>query len=351
MSHHRKPLELNVVDKFAAWLPRIMIAAGLLWSFSSECAEAAEDSVRIRGGKGIYYQIDEGTFSYYEKPRPFGFIMNAPKGMKTWLEESFQRKNLKTIAGITVATFALVAVDEQLLAGAKDVGRKLGIAGENNMRPLFRVSGYPVQGPGDLGSAIYFLGDGITHISIAFSMLGYGLINDDPRALQTFSGLAEGLITVAVATQTLKHITGRQSPYHSTEPGGRWRPFPDQIKYHQDIPSYDAFPSGHLATAMMTVTVLAENYPEYTLIRPVGYGLMTLLGFQMMNNGVHWASDYPLAIAIGYGLGKVAVSHGRKIVPASAVPQALAKQKKDKNFLVLPILSGSGGGLAMICRF
>jgi len=111
-----------------------------------------------------------------------------------------------------------------------------------------------------------------------------------------------------------------------------------------------AFPSGHLATAMMTVTVLSENYPEYTLIRPIGYGLMTLLGFQMVNNGVHWASDYPLALAIGYGLGKVAVSHGRRIVPASDVPPAVA-QKKNKTFLVLPLLSSSGGGLAMIYRF
>ena len=351
MSHHRKPLELNVVDKFAAWLPGIMIVAGLLWLFSGQCALAAEDSGQSSGGKGIYYKIDEGTFSYYEKPRPFGFIMNAPQGMKTWLEESFQRKNLKTIAGITVATFAMVAVDQPLLDGAKDVGRKLGISGDNNMRPLLRVGIYPVQGPADLGSALYFLGDGITHISIAFSMLGYGLINDDPRALQTFSGLGEGLITVCVATQTLKHLTGRQSPYHSNEPGGRWRPFPNQIKYHQDIPSYDAFPSGHLATAMMTVTVLAENYPEYTLIRPIGYGLMTVLGFQMMNNGVHWVSDYPLAIAIGYGLGKVAVSHGRTIVPSSAVPRAVARQKQDKDFFILPMFSDSGGGLAMIYRF
>jgi len=33
-----------------------------------------------------------------------------------------------------------------------------------------------------------------------------------------------------------------------------------------------------------------------------------------MNNGVHWAGDYPLALAIGYGFGKIAVDNGRKIV-------------------------------------
>ena len=47
-------------------------------------------------------------------------------------------------------------------------------------------------------------------------------------------------------------------------------------------------------------------------IQPVGYTLMSLLGFQMLNNGVHWASDYPLALALGYGFGKIAVNGGRR---------------------------------------
>ena len=63
---------------------------------------------------------------------------------------------------------------------------------------------------------------------------------------------------------------------------------------------------------MMTLTVIASNYEEYTWIRPVGYGLMTLLSFQMINNGVHWISDYPLALGIGYLFGKIIVENGRK---------------------------------------
>ncbi len=62
---------------------------------------------------------------------------------------------------------------------------------------------------------------------------------------------------------------------------------------------------------MATVTVLADNYPEKKLIRPIGYTVMGLVGLAMINNGVHWASDYPLAIGIGYVTGKVTVRINR----------------------------------------
>jgi hypothetical protein len=102
-----------------------------------------------------------------------------------------------------------------------------------------------------------------------------------------------------------------------------------------------------MATAMVTVTVLAEDFPEYRLIRPIGYGLMGLLGFQMMNNDVHWASDYPLAIAIGYGLGKAAVARGRTVLPAGA-PEA---QPERPGVTLLPLPIRDGGGLALLGLF
>ena len=91
-------------------------------------------------------------------------------------------------------------------------------------------------------------------------------------------------------------------------PAGDWHPFPNPGKYQKSVSNYDAFPSGHLATAMATITILAGNYPDNKYIKPVGYSLMGLLGYAMLNNGVHWISDYPLAIAIGYTCGKIAVS-------------------------------------------
>ena len=49
---------------------------------------------------------------------------------------------------------------------------------------------------------------------------------------------------------------------------------------------------------------------------------MGLLGYSMLNNGVHWASDYPIGIAIGYAFAKIAVRNGRTRVEPLADPAA-----------------------------
>jgi prolyl-tRNA synthetase len=63
-------------------------------------------------------------------------------------------------------------------------------------------------------------------------------------------------------------------------------------------------PSGHIATFMSTITIIATNYPEYKWIKPVGYSAMSLLAFNMVSGKVHWVSDYPIGILIGYVMGK-----------------------------------------------
>ncbi len=71
--------------------------------------------------------------------------------------------------------------------------------------------------------------------------------------LQTASQIAQGMVACGITTQVLKHITGRETPSRATQDGGIWRFFPNQKDYHEKVPKYDAFPSGHLATAMMTL--------------------------------------------------------------------------------------------------
>ena len=79
------------------------------------------------------------------------------------------------------------------------------------------------------------------------------------------------------------------------------------------VSKYDAFPSGHMGTMMTTTVILADNYPEKRWIGPVGYSVMEIVGLSRINNGVHWASDYPLAIGMGYVFGKVTVKMNRWI--------------------------------------
>ena len=114
------------------------------------------------------------------------------------------------------------------------------------------------------------------------------------------------IITTGLTTQLLKHITGRESPFKATAPGGA---LSDQIKYHKMCRHTMLFLRSP-ATAMMTFTVINENYPHSKIVKPVGYTLLTIL-FEMVNNGVHWVSDYPLALAMDIRW-KIAVARGRK---------------------------------------
>ena len=126
--------------------------------------------------------------------------------------------------------------------------------------------------------------------------------------------MAETFILMGVGTQVLKRISGRQSPSAATDAGGDWHFFPSFKNYQSNTPNYDAFPSGHIATLMSTVTILAQNYPEKRYIKPVGYSLIGLVGLSMINNNVHWVSDYPLAIALGYLCARQVVKRSRKII-------------------------------------
>tara|TARA_R110002049_G_scaffold68909_6_gene178562 strand:- start:71755 stop:72240 length:486 start_codon:yes stop_codon:yes gene_type:complete len=116
---------------------------------------------------------------------------------------------------------------------------------------------------------------------------------------------------MCVITQTIKRITGRQSPgpaIDSGNPGGHWTLFPSIKEYQARTSNYDAMPSGHVATFMATITVIASNYPEIKWIKPVCYTLMGIMAFEMMSSKVHWASDYPLGLFIGYVVGKAAAN-------------------------------------------
>ena len=106
-------------------------------------------------------------------------------------------------------------------------------------------------------------------------------------------------------------------------------------------------PSGHMATGMMTITVISANYPDNKYIRPVGYALLAGLGFQMVNNGVHWASDYPLGLAVGYGIGKAIAAGGK-----TAARRASGSPDPRPAVSFSPYLpAGGGAGVELACRF
>jgi hypothetical protein len=130
-----------------------------------------------------------------------------------------------------------------------------------------------------------------------------------------------------------------------------WRLLPDQADYLNHVSKYDAFPSGHLATAMMCVTVIAGNYPEHKYIKPLGYSLMTVVGFQMLNNGVHWASDYPLGLAIGYSFGKIIQARGHTVADRGMKEGGVSKKRWVKSMDFYPVVAGKNRfGIGLRCE-
>jgi membrane-associated PAP2 superfamily phosphatase len=155
------------------------------------------------------------------------------------------------------------------------------------------------------------LGEGLPPLLISAGLLVHGEIANDNRSISVASQIIQSNIAMGLVTQVFKRATGHESPFVSTKSGGAWRPFPSFSSFQHNTPHYDAFPSGHLGTMMSTITVLTMNYPEKKWIKPVGYALMTLVGLAMINNGVHWAGDYPMAIGLGYISAKATINMNR----------------------------------------
>ncbi len=148
-------------------------------------------------------------------------------------------------------------------------------------------------------------GDGRYQLSAAFLFAVSGAALQDKAALKTASNITEAVISTGLFVQVLKRMTGRQSPSAYTENGGDWDPFPSFKQYQKNQPAFYSFPSGHLSTATAVVTVIANNYPELKWIKPVGYSLLGLLSLSLVNESMHWYSDFPLAFFLGYTFGNI----------------------------------------------
>ena len=254
----------------------------------------------------------------YPKPKALTFITSIPKTFTRVAKQSFHRKSIKPWIWIAGSTVALWAADQKIMDGMQQFSRHINL---DYSRKYIDVVGFNLgnkyidvyQAPNNLNTAIYTLGEGVPPLLIGAGLFAHGLIKNNYRSLSTASQLMQGLIAMGITTQFLKRTTGRESPFKATQDRGRWRPFPNPKTYQQNVSSYDAFPSGHMGTMMVTTVILAENYPEKKWIRPVGYSIMGLVGLSMINNNVHWTSDYPLAIGMGYVFGKVTVNMNRWI--------------------------------------
>ncbi len=255
-------------------------------------------------------------------PEWHSMFTRLPDDWMRFARSTFRLKTIPTMVGMTVLTAVLVATDDESWRLSDRLYKSSSLA----------------RGASDM---LEDIGDGRPQFGLAAGFAVYGLAMGDKRSLRTGSQLVECILACGVVVQVLKHVTGRESPVVSTGPGGKWVILPNQIEYHKHVPHFDAFPSGHIATSIATVTVVAENYPEWTWVRPVGYTIVGMIGVAMANTGIHWYSDYPLGLALGYSFGMLAAHPDLHDDEANENPAVS----------VAPALSTQGTGISLSITF
>ena len=246
-------------------------------------------------------------------------ISRIPGDWVRWSNETFRVENVPEILGIAALTWATIVTDEESYQAT---------------RRTYEASQFVKSGC----DFFTMMGDGRTQFGMAGAFGLYGLVTSDERALRTGSQIIQAVLSSGTVVQVLKHITGRESPFVSSQRGGAWVFFPNQIEYHKHVPHYDAYPSGHIATSTATVVVIAENYPDSKWIRPVGFTIVGLIGLGMAGTGIHWYSDYPLGIALGYMFGLIAAH-------PEGIEIGTVTQERGLHMSLVPTADGSGIGI------
>lgn len=219
----------------------------------------------------------------------FDMFTNLPGDWYRWSKQTFTTDNIPLISALGVMTTGMVVTDYELWQPAKKLYDK---------SKTTRV----------VSDAFVGVGDGKFQFGLAVGFGLYGVIFGDSKALKTASQVTEVILACGGVVQLLKHVTGRESPFVATSRTGKWRLFPNQIEYAKHTPHYDAFPSGHIATAMATMIVISENYPEQKWIKYIGYPAVMMVGVGLTTTSIHWVSDFPLGLALGYSFGML-VAH------------------------------------------
>lgn len=255
----------------------------------------------------------------------YDMFVRIPGDWARYSEETIRADNIPAILGMAALTAGLIATDYETWQVEKRWY-------ENS--PPFRT----------VSDMFVFTGDGKFQFGIVGLFAAYGFALDDTRALRTASQTTEAILACGAVVQLLKHITGRESPYVSTERTGAWRFFPNQLDYIRHVPNYDAFPSGHIATAMTTLIVISENYPELKWLRPAGFVALGIISSSLVATGIHWWSDIPLGLALGYSFGELA---------SSSAGLKIAKSRSGSEFglSMSPVILTGGAGIGITLSF
>ncbi len=291
-----------------------------------------ENNYNTSSGNAIdsAYQFNVSPHSFEriktdEKVNWHQMITNIPSDLSEYPKEAFSSNQIPLFAIVAAGTGALMLIDQK----GWDANKSL----YNNSEPFHELSDIGVN-----------FGDEKYHFLVAGLFTVFGFTNDSPVALKTASNIVEAVIASGVGVQVMKRIFGRESPAVSSRSSGRWQFFPNLKKYQENQPKYYAYPSGHITTLTATVTVIANNYPHEKWIKPIGYSMIGLCGIGLVSRGMHWYSDLPLGIFLGYTFGNL-------ISPPESDSETSVLGREISNVKVSPLFFGGDIGFSLSYNF
>jgi membrane-associated phospholipid phosphatase len=247
---------------------------------SPDTTKIIMDSIKISLHPLVLENKNELNIEWYQ------MVADIPVDEYSFFRNSLQISQIPTYAGLTLITGSLMKVDQ---SGWKVDGR------------LYEKS-YSYRTASNL---FVDMGNGGFHFLLSGLFASYGLIFTDPAALKTASDIGEAVLSTGLMVQVLKRVTGRESPAYASNSRWKWQFFPSIKEYQKDQSKYYSFPSGHLASGAATLTVIANNYPGISWLKPVGYSILGMLGIGLVSKGMHWYSDLPFGYFIGYSMGNI----------------------------------------------
>ncbi len=224
------------------------------------------------------------------KPGLLDVFTNLPEDMTIWWKETFNKDNVPLLAGVLGMTVVGTMTDYETWQALKRPYQ------ENENFKKFSDYGEIISN-----------GDFIVGLTAGF--LAVGTFSTNRRALRTAEQILESFVASGIVVQVIKRSTGRESPNSSNQRTGHWSVFPNQREYQKDYQGHDAMPSGHLSTAMSTFIVVSENYPEQKWIPWVGYPVMAWASVGLVATSIHWWSDFPIALGLGYHFARIVTRH------------------------------------------
>jgi membrane-associated PAP2 superfamily phosphatase len=256
-----------------------------------------------------------------EAPSWHAMITNLPTDWYRAFDLSFRTENLPEFVGLTALTGALIAVDMKTWTATRNA---------------YEASHFVRE----VSDNVSLVGDNRYQLGFVGALVGYGLVAGNKRALRVASQSVEAVLATGVAVQFLKRVTGRESPITATRSRGRWKFFPLPKDYNRNEPRYYSFPSGHISSTMAAITVISNNYPDEKWVKPVGYSVVALLSASLVAKGMHWYSDLPLGIAMGYMFGNV-------VSEPEALKSTIAKKETPLTLSIGPVLTDTGVALRL----